>query len=157
MRAILAALVFSVALSCGGSSRPAAATSGNGLQSNPCGYVSTSDFKSTLGLPLVGYRSGESCSYRDQTGDTCQVTVRADIGQYASSRSAAANYGPLETLSAGSGGFYSAQSKIPGVWIFDFGFMEGNAFAGALCGARFAAGNPKTRVELLADLIASRI
>jgi hypothetical protein len=140
-------------VSCGGSSQPAA-TSGNGLQSNPCGFVSTSDFKSTLGLPLVGYRSGESCSYRDQTGDTCQVTVRSDIGQYASSNRAAASYGALETLNAGSGGFYSAQSKTPGVWIFDFGFMKGNAFAGALCGARFGAGNPKPRVELLAGLIA---
>lgn len=155
MRVLLAALFFvaTVACSAGGSSTGA----GNNMRSDPCDYLSTSDFKTTLGLPLIGYRSGATCSYRDQRGNTCQVTVASGDGLYEPSKTAAAKYGAVESLPAGDRGFYSAQPTAPGVWLFDFGFMKNGAFAGALCGARFGTSNPRAQASKLAGLIASRL
>lgn len=155
MRVMLAAFVFVTAVACGVSG-PATGT-GSNIRSNPCDYLSTSDFKSTLGLPLTGYRSGAVCSYRDQRGNTCQVTVASGTGLYEPSKTAAAKYGAVESLPAGDQGFYSAQPTAPGVWLFDFGFMKNGAFAGALCGARFGVSNPRARAAKLAGLIASRL
>lgn len=155
MRVMLAALVFVVVAACGGGGSPA--NTGANLRSDPCGYLSTSDFKTTLGLPLTGYRSGEACSYRDQRGNTCQVTVASGPGMYEPSKTAAAKYGAVEALAAGDRGFYSSQPTAPGVWLFDFGLMKNGAFAGALCGARFGESNPRTQAAKLAGLIASRL
>jgi hypothetical protein len=154
MRAALVALVVVAVVSCGGSSLPAAVTS---VRSNPCDYLSTSDFQSTIGLKLTGYRSGPSCAYRDLRGNTCQVTVAAGADQYGASKAAAAKYGAVETIPAGDHGFYSAESTAPGVWVFDFGLEKNGTFAGALCGARFGASNPRPQAERLASLIASRL
>ena len=155
MRQAVAAILFVTVVSCGGGS--SSTSSGAGLLSDPCGYLTASDFQDTLGLPLQGYRAGQSCAYRDQHGNTCQVTVLPDSGQYAISKKAAAQYGALETIDAGEQGFYSAQAQLPGVWIFDFGFMKSSAFAGALCGARFGTSNPKPQAMRLANRIASRL
>src|SRR5256885_15510632 len=157
MRLALAAVLLVAAVSCNGSSHSGATPSGAGLLSDPCAYVSPSDFENTIGMPLQGYRAGESCSYRDPQGNTCQVTVLADSGQYVASKKAAAQYGAVEALATGDQGYYSAQSQVPGVWIFDVGFMKGSAFAGALCGARFGASNPRPQALRLASLIASRL
>lgn len=155
MRVMLAALVFVTVVGCGVSGPATGA--GNNLRSDPCGYLSTSDFKSTLGLALTGYRSGAACSYRDQRGNTCQVTVASGGDLYDPSKTAAAKYGAVESLPAGERGFYSAQPTAPGVWLFDFGFMKNGAFAGALCGARFGVSNPRAQAAKLAGLIASRL
>ncbi|HET7467301.1 MAG TPA: hypothetical protein VFL29_11590 [Candidatus Dormibacteraeota bacterium] len=157
MRVAVAALLFATIVSCGVSSGASATPSGAGLLSNPCGYLTTADFQDTLGLPLQGYRAGQACAYRDQHGNTCQVTVIGDAGQYATSKTAAGQYGDVEAMAAGEQGFYSAKAQTPGVWIFDFGFMKAGAFAGAVCGARFGASNPKPQAVRLANLIASRI
>ena len=158
MRAFVAALfLFVMVVSCGGS-RPASSTSGgHGLHSNPCDYLSTTDFKQTLGMSLVGFRAGTACTYRDQRGDTCQVTVVNSAGQYATSRTVAAGYGTVETLAVGDQGFYSSQAQTPGVWIFDIGLMKSGNFAGAVCGGQLGTTDPKPRAVRLADLIASRI
>jgi hypothetical protein len=156
MRGALAALTFVTALSCGATST-AATPSPAGLLSNPCGYLSKTDFQATLGLPLEGYRAGQACGYRDPHGNTCQVMVLADTGQFASSQAAASRYGTVEILGAGDKSFYSAQPQSPGVWIFDLGLMKGTAFASALCGARFGSSNPKPQAARLAKLIASRL
>lgn len=153
---MLAALVFVAVTACGGSSASNAGASAN-LRADPCGYLSTSDFKSALGLPLTGYRSGVACSYRDPYGNTCQVTVASGSDVYETSKTAAAKYGAVESLAAGDRGFYSAQPTAPGVWLFDFGLMKNGAFAGAVCGARFGASNPRTQATKLAGLIASRL
>lgn len=155
MRVVLAAFVFVAVVACGASSPSAGA--GVNLRSNPCDYLSTSDFKTALGLPLAGYRSGAACSYRDKFGDTCQVTVASGDGLYEPSKTAAAQYGAVESLAAGDRGFYSAQLTAPGVWLFDFGLMKNGAFAGAVCGARFGASNPRVQASRLAGLIASRL
>lgn len=155
MRTMLAAIVFVTVAACG-ASEPTTGAAGS-LRPNPCDYLSTSDFKSTLGLPLTGYRSGAACSYRDQRGNTCQVTVASGAGLYEPSKAAAAKYGAVESLAAGDRGFYSAQPTAPGVWVFDFGLMKKGAFAGTLCGARFGASNPRTQAAKLAGLIASRL
>lgn len=155
MRFALAALILVTALACGASN--GAATPPAALRSSPCDYLSTADFQSTLGLPLQGYRAGQTCAYRDKSGNTCQLTVQADPNQYATARSAAAQYGPVEALAAGDQGFYSAQLQVPGVWIVDFGLLKGEAFAGAVCGARFGTSNPKPQAARLANLIASRL
>src|SRR5690348_16633930 len=115
MRVALAAVLFVTVLSCGGTST-AATPSPAGLLSNPCSYLSKADFQETLGLSLEGYRAGQQCGYLDSRGDTCQVTVLTDTGQYAASREAASTYGVVETLGAGDKSFYSAQSQRPGVW-----------------------------------------
>src|SRR5216683_298485 len=131
MRAALAAVLFVTVMSCGGTST-AATPSPAGLLSNPC-------------------------SYRDSRGDTCQVTVLADTGQFAASQATASRYGVVENLGAGDKSFYSAQLQSPGVWIFDLGLMKGGAFASALCGARFGSSNPKPQAARLGNLIASRL
>ena len=156
MRLALAALLLVTVLSCGGTST-AATPSPPGLLSNPCGYLTKADFQATLGLPLEGYRAGQSCGYRDPRGNTCQVTVLANTGEFAASQAAASKYGAVEILGAGDKSFYSAQPQSPGVWIFDLGLMKGNAFASALCGARFGSSNPKPQAARLANLIASRL
>lgn len=156
MRIALAAVLLVTMLACGGTST-AATPSPAGLLSNPCGYLSKADFQETLGLPLEGYRAGQACGYRDARGNTCQVTVLADAGEFATSQAAASKYGAVEVLSAGDKGFYSAQPQSPGVWIFDLGLMKGTVFAGALCGARFGSSNPKPQAARLASLIASRL
>ena len=157
MRIVLAAVLFVTVLSCGGTSTAAATPAPASLLSDPCGYLSKADFQATLGLPLEGYRAGQACGYRDARGNTCQVTVLADTGQYATSQAAASKYGVVEILGAGDKSFYSAQLQQPGVWIFDLGVMKGTVFAGALCGARFGSSNPKSQAGRLANLIASRL
>src|SRR5712664_904555 len=144
MRGALAAVFFVMVISCGGTST-AATPSPAGLLSNRCSYLSRADFQQTLGLSLEGYRAGQSCGYRDARGNTCQVSVLADTGEYAAAQATAAKYGVVETLSAGDRSFYSAQPQSPGVWIFDLGLMKGGAFASALCGARFGSSNPKAQ------------
>ena len=156
MRFALAAVLFVTVMSCGGTST-AATPSPAGLLSNPCSYLSKADFQQTLGLSLEGYRAGQACGYRDARGNTCQVMVLADTGQYAASQEAAAKYGAVGTLGAGDRSFYSAQLQSPGVWIFDLGLMKGPAFASALCGARFGSSNPKPQAARLGNLIASRL
>ena len=156
MRAALAAVLFLTVMSCGGTST-AATPSPAGLLSNPCGYLSKADFQQTLGLSLEGYRAGQACSYRDSRGDTCQVTVLANTGQFAAAQATASRYGAVGTLGAGDRSFYSAQPQSPGVWIFDLGLMKGPAFATALCGARFGSSNPRPQAARLGDLIASRL
>ena|SRR5690348_4972537 len=156
MRIALAAVLFVTVLSCGGTST-AATPSPAGILANPCSYLSKADFQSTLGLSLDGYRAGQACGYRDSRGDTCQVTVLADKGQYAAAKETASKYGVVETLGAGDKSFYSAQLQGPGVWIFDLGLMKGTAFAGALCGASFGSSNPKPQALRLGSLIASRL
>jgi hypothetical protein len=157
MRSALTAVLLVAVLSCGGRSTASPAPSPAGLLANPCGYLSKSDFQKTLGLSLDGYRAGQTCAYRDAGGNTCQVTVLADTGEYAASREAASSYGAVEVLGAGDKSFYSAQPQRPGVWVFDFGLMKGSAFAGALCGARFGSSNPKPQAARLGNLIASRL
>ena len=157
MRLAVAVLLFATVVSCGASGHATAAPSGTGLLSDPCGYLTTSDFQDAIGLPLQGLRSGPSCAYRDQHGNTCQVTVTGETGKFATSRTAAGQYGAVEAMAAGEQGFYSAKAQTPGVWIFDFGFMKAGMFAGAVCGARFGASNPKPQAERLANLIASRL
>src|SRR5713226_9223958 len=156
MRVALAAVLFLTVMSCGGTST-AATPSPAGLLSNPCSYLSKADFQQTLGLSLEGYRAGQACGYRDTRGNTCQVTVLADTGQYAASQETAAKYGAVGTLGAGDRSFYSAQLQTPGVWIFDLGLMKGPAFASALCGARFGSSNPQPQAARLGNLIASRL
>jgi len=156
MRIALLVVLFVTTLSCGGTSA-AATPSPAGLLSNPCSYLSKADFQSTLGLSMVGYRAGQTCGYLDSRGNTCQVTVLADNGQYAAAKEAASTYGVVESLGAGDKSFYSAQPQRPGVWIFDLGLMKGTVFAGALCGARFGSSNPKPQAERLGNLIASRL
>jgi hypothetical protein len=157
MRLALAAALFVTVLSCGGTSTAATKPSPAGLLSNPCGYLSEADFQSTLGLSLEGYRAGQECGYRDSRGNTCQVTVLADTGQYAAAQATASKYGVVETLGAGDKSFYSAQPQRAGAWIFDLGLMKGTAFAGALCGAKFGSSNPKPQAVRLGNLIASRL
>ena len=157
MRGLVASLLVVMVVSCGGG-RPAASTSpGHGLLSNPCDYLTTSDFKITLGMAMTGYRAGAACSYRDLRGNTCQVTVVGGVGQYAASRNEAAGYGPVQALAVGDQGFYTSQRQTSGVWIFDFGLMKGGDFAGAVCGGQLGTSDPKPRAVRLADLIASRI
>ena len=156
MRIALAAVLFVTVLSCGGTSA-AARPSPAGLLANPCSYLTKADFQSTLGLPMEGYRAGQTCGYLDSRGNTCQVTVLADNGQYAAAKETASKYGAVESLGAGDKSFYSAQPQRPGVWIFDFGLMKGTAFAGALCGAKFGSSNPKPQAVRLGNLIASRL
>lgn len=156
MRIALAALLFVTVVSCGGTSS-ATKPSPASLLSSPCSYLSKADFQATLGLPLEAYRAGQSCGYRDSRGDTCQVTVLVDSGQYAAAQSAASRYGVVDTLGAGDKSFYSAQLQGPGVWIFDLGLMKGTAFAGALCAASLGSSNPKPQAVRLGNLIASRL
>jgi hypothetical protein len=148
--------LFLTVMSCGETST-AATPSPAGLLSNPCSYLSKADFQQTLGLSLDGYRAGQACGYRDARGNTCQVTVLADTGQYAAAQATASKYGVVGTLGAGDRSFYSAQLQSPSVWIFDLGLMKGPAFARALCGARFGSGNPKAQATRLGNLIASRL
>src|SRR5258706_6613063 len=156
MRHALAAVLFVTVMSCGGTST-ASTPSPAGLLANPCSYLSKADFQQTLGLSLERYRAGQACGYRDASGNTCQVSVLADTGEYAAARATAAKYGAVGTLGAGDRSFYSAQPQSPGVWIFDFGLMKGPAFASALCGARFGSSNPKAQATRLGNLIASRL
>ena len=156
MRFALVAVLFVTVMSCGGTST-ASTPSPAGLLSNPCSYLSKADFQQTLGLSLEGYRAGQSCGYRDARGNTCQVTVLADTGQFAAARATASSYGVVESLGAGDRSFYSAQPQGPGVWIFDLGLMKGGAFASALCGATFGSSNPKAQATRLGNLIASRL
>jgi hypothetical protein len=157
MRIALAAVVMMAVLSCGGRSTATATPTPAGLLSDPCGYLSKADFQETLGLPLDGYRAGQTCGYRDAHGDTCQVTVLADTGQFATSQAAASRYGEVQVLAVGDKSFYSAQLQRPGVWIFDLGLMKDSAFASALCGGRLGSSNPKQLAARLANLIASRL
>ncbi|HEV2218867.1 MAG TPA: hypothetical protein VGV88_15035 [Candidatus Dormibacteraeota bacterium] len=157
MRTALAAVLFVTVLSCGGSSTAGAAPSPAGLLSNPCGYLSKADFQHTLGLPLEGYRAGQLCGYRDARGNTCQVTMITDTGQYAASEAAASRYGVVVALGVGDRSFYSAQRQRVGAWIFDLGLMKGTSFAGTLCGADLGSSDPKPQAERLASLIASRL
>ena len=124
MRFALAAVLVVTVMSCGGTST-ASTPSPAGLLSNPCSYLSKADFQQTLGLSLEGYRAGQVCGYRDARGNTCQVSVLADTGQFAASQEAASKYGAVGTLGAGDRSFYSAQPQSPGVWIFDLGLMKG--------------------------------
>jgi hypothetical protein len=156
MRGALAAVLFVTLISCGGTST-AATPSPAGLLSNPCSYLSKADFQQTLGLSLEAYRAGQACGYRDARGNTCQVTVLADTGQYAAAQGTASRYGVVGTLGVGDRSFYSAQLQSPGVWIFDLGLMKGAAFASALCGARFGSSNPKAQAARLGNRIASRL
>jgi hypothetical protein len=154
MRWALAAVLFVTVMSCGGTST-VATPSPAVLLSNPCSYLSKADFQRTLSLE--GYRAGQACGHRDARGNTCQVTVLADTGQYAASRATASSYGVVENIGAGDRSFYSAQPQSPGVWIFDLGLMKGPAFASALCGATFGSSNPKPQAARLGNLIASRL
>lgn len=157
MRGLVASLLVVMVVSCGGSRPAASMPAGHGLHSNPCDYLTTTDFKLTLGMAMTGYRAGAACSYRDLRGNTCQVTVVAGDGQYAASRHEAAGYGSVQALAVGDRGFYSSQQQSAGVWIFDFGYLKGGDFAGAVCGGQLGTTDPKPRALLLADLIASRI
>ena len=160
MRRLVLLLAAVALLSCGSDSTAANRTS-SGQQthrSSQCEYVSTSDFKKTLGLALEAYRAGQSCSYRDPLGNTCTVSVVEDSGRYATSRVKAAEYGPVESFVTGDQGFYSAQLQVPpAVWVFEFGFMKGSVFAGVSCGALLGSSNPKPRALQLARLIASHL
>jgi hypothetical protein len=121
------ALFVIVLNACGGSPSVPAGGANQAAVAGACEYLSTPDFKSTLGLPLIdGYQSGPTCSYRDQHGNSCSVTVTKDPAEYARSKTGAAAYGSVESLPAGSRGFYSAQLQVPpAVWVFDFGFVKG--------------------------------
>lgn len=154
MRVLVAALFFVTVVSCGGGTNAASA---HQLRSSPCDYLSTTDFKQTLGMSMSGSRAGVACTYRDPRGDTCQVTVISGATQYAASKKAAAGYGTVQALAVGDQGFYSSQPQTPGVWIFDFGLMQSGDFAGAVCGGQLGSTDPKPRAVKLADLIASRI
>ena len=156
MRFALVAVLFVTVMSCGGTST-ASTPSPAGLLSNPCSYLSKADFQQTLGMSLEGYRAGQSCGYRDAHGNTCQVRVLADTGQFAASQATASSYGAVESPGAGDRSFYSAQPQSPGVWIFDLGLMKGGAFASALCGATFGSSNPKPQATRLRNLIVSRL
>jgi len=125
---------------------------------NSCDYLSAPDFQSTLGHALIGFRNGPSCAYRDQTGDTCNVVVAKESGQYDAGKLHAATYGPVESLTVGDRGFFSARLELPpAVWIFDFGFVKGDVFGGALCGGRFGSANPKPLATKLAAKMASKL
>jgi hypothetical protein len=145
MRGTFLAVAVMTLCACGGTQPAGAGSSSNHpLLSSPRNYVSTPDFQKLLGLPLAAYRAGQSCAYRDQRGDTCDVTVVKDQGQYAINKAAAARYGTVEPLMTGQEGFYSATLQSPPViWIFDFGFLKGDAYAGTLCGGRMGSNNPK--------------
>lgn len=148
------ALFVIVLSACGGASAPA----NHAALAGPCAYLSTSDFNSTLGMPMTGYQSGPTCFSRDQHGDSCSVTVTRDPARYATSKVSAAAYGSIDSLPAGNQGFYSAKPQgAPAVWIFDFGFMKSDAFGGAVCGGRFGSANPKPLAVRLASLIASKL
>jgi hypothetical protein len=152
------ALFVIVLSACGGNASLPAGSANHAVLSGACDYLSTPDFKSALGLQLIGYRSGPSCSYRDQHGNSCSIIVTKDPAQYATSKTGAAAYGAIESLPAGSRGFYSAQLQVPpAVWVFDFGFVKGDAFGGGLCGGRFGSANPKPLAVKLASLIASKL
>lgn len=134
----------------GGSSQAALGTS--------CDYLSTPDFQSAIGHALVGYRTGPSCAYRDKLGDTCNVVVARESGQFSDGKLHAATYGAVEPLSVGDRGFFSAQLQVPpAIWVFDFGFVKGDAFGGGLCGGRFTSANPKPLAVKLASRIASKL
>jgi hypothetical protein len=134
----------------GGSGQPALASS--------CAYLSTPDFQSTLGHALTVYRTGPSCSYRDTQGDTCNVVVARESGQYSDGKAHAAAYGQVEPLAVGDRGFFSAQLQVPpAVWIFDFGFVKGDIYGSGLCGGRFSSANPKPLAAKLAGKIASKL
>jgi hypothetical protein len=147
--------LFVVVLSaCGGASAPAS----HAALAGACAYLSTSDFDSTLGMPMTGYQSGPTCFSRDEHGDSCSVTVTKDATRYATSKASAAAYGSIESLPAGLQGFYSAKPQVPpAVWIFDFGFVKSDAFGGAVCAGRFGSANPKPLAVRLANTIASKL
>jgi hypothetical protein len=150
--------VFVILLTGCGVGAPSAGGNSHAVLASSCDYLSAPDFQSTLGHALVGYRSGPSCAYRDQTGDTCSVVVAKESGQYAEGKMRAAAYGTVESLAVGDRGFFSAQLQVPpAVWIFDFGFMKGDVFGGALCGGRFSSANPKPLAAKLAAKIASKL
>ena len=150
--------LFVILLTGCGLGAPTAGGTGHAALATSCDYLSTPDFQSTIGHPLVGYRSGPSCSYRDEFGDTCDVTVARESGQYGEGKTHAATYGAVESLAVGDRGSFSAQLQVPpAVWIFDFGFVKGDVFGGGLCGGRFGAANPKPLAVKLAGKIASRL
>jgi hypothetical protein len=152
------ALFVVVLCACGGSSSAPAGSANHTALAGACDYLSAPDVNSILGLPLVGYQSGPTCSLQDQHGDGCSVTVTRDPSQYARSKTSAAAYGSIESLPAGSRGFYSARLQVPpAVWIFDFGFVKGDAFGGAVCGGRFGSANPKPLAVRLANKIALKL
>lgn len=158
MHRLAPALAAVVICACGGIQPPSSGTgSTTMLRSNSCDYLSTADFESTLGLSLTGYRSGPTCAYRDETGDTCDVIVTTDASRYSASKAGAAAYGTVEGLEVGDRGFFSAKLQTPGVWVFDFGFTKSGEFGGGLCGGRFGAANPRPQAAKLAGLIASKL
>lgn len=86
------------------------------------------------------------------------MVVARDSGQYTDGRTQAAAYGRVESLAVGDRGFFSAQLQVPpAVWVFDFGFVKGSVFGGALCGGRFSSANPKPLAAKLAARIASKL
>jgi hypothetical protein len=150
--------LFVILLSGCGPGQSTAAGSKHAALGTSCDYLSTPDFQSTIGHALVGYRTGPSCSYRDQLGDTCNVVVARESGQYSDGKMHAATYGSVESLAVGDRGFFSAQLQVPpAVWVFDFGFVKGDAFVGGLCGGRFSSANPKPLALKLANRIASHL
>ena len=150
--------LFMILLSGCGLGQSTAGGNGHGALATSCDYLSTPDFQSTLGHALTAYRTGPSCSYRDTQGDTCNVVVARESGQYTDGKAQAAAYGQVEPLAVGDRGFFSAQLQVPpAVWVFDFGFVKGNMFGGGLCGGRFSAANPKPLAARLAGKIASKL
>jgi hypothetical protein len=137
---------------------PPAGGNGHAALGTSCDYLTTPDFQSTIGHALVGYRSGPSCAYRDKLGDTCNVVVARESGQYSDGKMHAATYGSVESMAVGDRSFFSAQLQVPpAIWIFDFGFVKGDVFGGGLCGGRFSSANPKPLAVKLANKIASKL
>lgn len=151
--------LFVILLSgCGWGQSTTAGGNSHGATASSCDYLSTSDFQNTLGHAMTAYRTGPSCAYRDPQGDTCNVEVARESGQYSDGKTNAAAYGPVESLAVGDRGFFSAQLQVPpAVWVFDFGFVKGTHFGGALCGGRFGSANPKPLATKLAGKIASKL
>ena len=150
--------LFVILLSGCGLGQSTAGGNGHAALATSCDYLSTPDFQSALGHALTVYRTGPSCSYRDPQGDTCNVVVAKESGQYTDGKTHAAAYGQVEALAVGDRGFFSAQLQVPpAVWVFDFGFVKGDMFGGGLCGGRFSSANPKPLAARLAGKIASKL
>jgi hypothetical protein len=150
--------LFVILLSGCGPGQSTTGANRHGALTTSCDYLSTPDFQTTLGHALIAYRTGPSCSYRDPQGNTCNVLVAKDSGQYTDGKLHAAAYGPVESLAVGDRGFFSAQLQVPpAVWVFDFGFVKGGVFGGALCGGRFSSANPKPLAAKLAAKIAAKL